>query len=165
MTLTLTSPSDCPERARAEISVAASAARYPVSGLLYRADGRRAGPGNLGQRQDQGLSAVVLGRAAGAAGQGPLSERSRQPISNSSIRRCRRCCWRCPSFFGKIPLYLCLSLLNVVAWWMTAQFSHAMAGSGRKPGPVAGSAAGLSSPSPSCSTCSISASPTWCCWR
>ena len=40
-----------------------------------------------------------------------------------------------PSFFGKIPLYLCLSLLNVVAWWMTAQFSHAMAGSGRKPGP------------------------------
>jgi hypothetical protein len=36
--------------------------------------------------------------------------------------------------FGKIPLYLCLSLLNVVAWWMTAQLSHAMAGSGRKPG-------------------------------
>ena len=25
-----------------------------------------------------------------------------------------------PSFFGKIPLYLCLSFLNVVAWWMTA---------------------------------------------
>ena len=41
-----------------------------------------------------------------------------------------------PSFFGKIPLYLCLSLLNLVAWWMTAQFSHAMAGSGRKPGPL-----------------------------
>ena len=40
-----------------------------------------------------------------------------------------------PSWFGKIPLYLCLCLLNVVAWWMTAQFSHAMAGSGRKPGP------------------------------
>ena len=40
-----------------------------------------------------------------------------------------------PSFFGKIPLYLCLSLLNVVAWWMTAQFSHAMAGSGQRPGP------------------------------
>ena len=40
-----------------------------------------------------------------------------------------------PSFFGKIPLYLCLSFLNVVAWWMTAQFSHAMTGSGRKPGP------------------------------
>jgi Glycosyltransferase family 87 len=39
-----------------------------------------------------------------------------------------------PSFFGKIPLYLCLSLLNVIAWWMTAQFSHAMTGSGRKPG-------------------------------
>ena len=40
-----------------------------------------------------------------------------------------------PSCFGKIPLYLCLSFLNIVAWWMTAQFSHAMAGSGRKPGP------------------------------
>ena len=55
-----------------------SAARYSVSGLLHRADGRRSGSGNLGQRQDQGLSAVVLGRAAGAAGQGPLSQRSRQ---------------------------------------------------------------------------------------
>ncbi len=40
-----------------------------------------------------------------------------------------------PSYFGKIPLYLCLSFLNAAAWWMTAQFSHAMAGSGRKPGP------------------------------
>ena len=40
-----------------------------------------------------------------------------------------------PSWFGKIPLYLCLSFLNIVAWWMTAQFSHAMTGSGRKPGP------------------------------
>jgi Glycosyltransferase family 87 len=40
-----------------------------------------------------------------------------------------------PSFFGKIPLYLCLSLLNVVAWWMTAQFANAMTGSGRTPGP------------------------------
>jgi hypothetical protein len=40
-----------------------------------------------------------------------------------------------PSWFGKIPLYLCLSFLNIVAWWMTAQFAHAMAGSGRKPGP------------------------------
>jgi hypothetical protein len=39
-----------------------------------------------------------------------------------------------PSFFGRIPLYLCLSFLNIVAWWMTAQLSHAMTGSGRKPG-------------------------------
>ena len=39
-----------------------------------------------------------------------------------------------PSYFGKISLYLCLSFLNIAAWWMTAQFSHAMAGSGRKPG-------------------------------
>jgi hypothetical protein len=38
-----------------------------------------------------------------------------------------------PSWFGKIVLYSCLSLLNVVAWWMTAQFSHAMTGSGRVP--------------------------------
>jgi hypothetical protein len=40
-----------------------------------------------------------------------------------------------PSYFGKIPLYICLSIFNAVAWWMTAQFSHAMAGSGRTPGP------------------------------
>jgi len=39
-----------------------------------------------------------------------------------------------PGFFGRIPLYLCLCLLNVVAWWTTAQFSHAMTGSGRTPG-------------------------------
>ena len=39
-----------------------------------------------------------------------------------------------PSWFGKIPLYIVLSLLNAVAWWYTAQFSHAMTGSGRKPG-------------------------------
>jgi hypothetical protein len=36
-----------------------------------------------------------------------------------------------PSHFGKIPLYLCLSVLNAVAWWMTAQLSNAMTGSGR----------------------------------
>ena len=40
-----------------------------------------------------------------------------------------------PSYFGKIPLYIFLSLLNAVAWWMTAQFSNAMTGSGRTPGP------------------------------
>jgi glycosyl transferase family 87 len=40
-----------------------------------------------------------------------------------------------PSYFGKIPLYLCLSAFNAVAWWMTAQFSNAMTGSGRRPGP------------------------------
>jgi hypothetical protein len=40
-----------------------------------------------------------------------------------------------PSWFGKIPLYAGLSVLNAFAWWMTAQFSHAMAGSGRTPGP------------------------------
>ncbi|WP_375784038.1 glycosyltransferase family 87 protein [Bradyrhizobium sp. Pha-3] len=40
-----------------------------------------------------------------------------------------------PTFFGKIPLYLCLLVLNCIAWWMVGQLSHAMAGSGRKPGP------------------------------
>jgi Glycosyltransferase family 87 len=40
-----------------------------------------------------------------------------------------------PAWFGKIPLYLCLSLLNVAAWWITALLSHAMTGSGRTPGP------------------------------
>jgi hypothetical protein len=39
-----------------------------------------------------------------------------------------------PAWFGKVALYTCLSLLNVVAWWVTAQLSHAMAGSGRVPG-------------------------------
>ena len=41
-----------------------------------------------------------------------------------------------PSYFGKLALYACLSALNIVAWWMTAQFSNAMTGSGRTPGPV-----------------------------
>ena len=36
-----------------------------------------------------------------------------------------------PAFFGKVPLYLCLSLLNVAAWWMTAQLSNAMTGDGK----------------------------------
>ncbi len=40
-----------------------------------------------------------------------------------------------PALFGKIPLYLALSLLNVVAWWMTAQLSDAMTGDGRVAGP------------------------------
>jgi hypothetical protein len=40
-----------------------------------------------------------------------------------------------PSYFGKIPLYLCLSFLNAAAWWMTGQFSNAMTGSDRIPGP------------------------------
>jgi hypothetical protein len=40
-----------------------------------------------------------------------------------------------PSWFGRIPLYLGLSILNAVAWWLTAQFSNAMTGSGRRPGP------------------------------
>src|SRR5712675_2177843 len=60
----------------AEISVVASAARYSFSGLLCRADRRRSRSGNLGERKDKGLSALVLGRAAGPAGQGSLSQRS-----------------------------------------------------------------------------------------
>ena len=40
-----------------------------------------------------------------------------------------------PSYFGKIPLYLCLSVLNAGAWWMTTQLSNAMTGSGKVPEP------------------------------
>src|SRR5262249_2323189 len=40
-----------------------------------------------------------------------------------------------PSWFGQIPLYIVLSLLNAVTWWWTAQFSNAMTGMGRTPGP------------------------------
>lgn len=40
-----------------------------------------------------------------------------------------------PSWFGKIALYSGLAILNCVAWWMTAQFSNAMTGSGKRPGP------------------------------
>ncbi len=36
-----------------------------------------------------------------------------------------------PASFGKIPLYLCLSLLNAAAWWITAQLSNAMTGDGK----------------------------------
>ena len=41
-----------------------------------------------------------------------------------------------PSWFGKLFLYACLALLNCAAWWLTAQFSNALAGSGRTPGPL-----------------------------
>jgi hypothetical protein len=40
-----------------------------------------------------------------------------------------------PSWFGKIALYLCLSLLNVAAWWITALTANAMTGSGRSANP------------------------------
>ncbi|MBR0832672.1 DUF2029 domain-containing protein [Bradyrhizobium manausense] len=40
-----------------------------------------------------------------------------------------------PSWFGKIPLYIVLSILNGVAWWYTSILSNAMTGSGREPGP------------------------------
>jgi hypothetical protein len=40
-----------------------------------------------------------------------------------------------PSWFGKIPLYIGLSVLNAAAWWITAQLSNAMTGSGKVPEP------------------------------
>jgi Glycosyltransferase family 87 len=40
-----------------------------------------------------------------------------------------------PSYFGKLLLYVCLSILNAGAWWMTAQLSNAMSGSERSPPP------------------------------
>ena len=36
-----------------------------------------------------------------------------------------------PSWFGKMALYICLSLLNAAAWWITAIYSNAMTGSGK----------------------------------
>ena len=39
-----------------------------------------------------------------------------------------------PAWFGKIPLYLCLCLMNVIAWWLTILYVNAMTGSGRTPG-------------------------------
>jgi len=38
-----------------------------------------------------------------------------------------------PSYFGKIPLYIGLSILNVGAWWMTAQLSNSMSGLDKVP--------------------------------
>jgi hypothetical protein len=40
-----------------------------------------------------------------------------------------------PSWFGRIPLYVVLSILNGVAWWYTGMLSNAMTGSDRKSGP------------------------------
>src|SRR6201996_4544018 len=39
-----------------------------------------------------------------------------------------------PAWFGKVPLYLCLCLLNVLAWWVTILYVNAMTGSGRTAG-------------------------------
>jgi hypothetical protein len=39
-----------------------------------------------------------------------------------------------PAWFGKIPLYLCLCAMNVIAWWVTILYVNAMTGSGRTPG-------------------------------
>jgi Glycosyltransferase family 87 len=41
-----------------------------------------------------------------------------------------------PSWFGKPFLYTCLSVLNCAAWWLTAQFANALAGSGKTPSPL-----------------------------
>jgi hypothetical protein len=40
-----------------------------------------------------------------------------------------------PTWFGKIPFYLGLSILNSVAWALTSQISNAMTGSEKIPGP------------------------------
>ncbi|OAF10446.1 hypothetical protein AYJ54_09110 [Bradyrhizobium centrolobii] len=40
-----------------------------------------------------------------------------------------------PSWFGKITLYVVLSVLNAAAWWYTGILSNAMTGSGLAPGP------------------------------
>ena len=39
-----------------------------------------------------------------------------------------------PSYFGKVPLYIFLILLNSAAWWFAIQLSSRLAGSQRAPG-------------------------------
>ena len=39
-----------------------------------------------------------------------------------------------PAWFGKVALYLCLCLMNVIAWWVTILYVNAMTGAGRTPG-------------------------------
>ena len=48
-----------------------------------------------------------------------------------------------PSFFGKVPLYLGLSILNSVAWGLTSQLSNAMTGSDKIPAPWLAALPGL----------------------
>ena len=45
-----------------------------------------------------------------------------------------------PSYFGNIPLYISLCVLNAVAWWVTALLSNAMTGSGEDSRAVVGGA-------------------------
>ena len=66
---------------------------------------------------------MVLGRAAGAA-------RARTSIPSDPASYFEfiypplpAVLLAIPRWFGKIPLYVCLSLLNVVAWWMTGASS------------------------------------------
>lgn len=35
-----------------------------------------------------------------------------------------------PSYFGKLPLYICLAVVNAVSWWLTILLCNAMAGYG-----------------------------------
>lgn len=39
-----------------------------------------------------------------------------------------------PAWFGKVALYLCLCIMNVIAWWVTILYVNAMTGAGRTPG-------------------------------
>ena len=65
-----------------------------------------------------------------------------------------------PAWFGKIPLYICLSLLNVVAWWMVGPVLQCDDGIRQESRARGCLRCRVSSPSPSCSTCSISGSRT-----
>jgi hypothetical protein len=118
----------------AEISVVASAYRYSFSGLLYRADADVLAPeiwGN-GKTKDYPLwfwagQQILQGKDLYPSDPNAYFDFIYPPLSAVLLA--------IPAYFGKIPLYLCLSGFNVVAWWMTAQFSNAMTGSGRIPGP------------------------------
>jgi hypothetical protein len=69
-----------------------------------------------------------------------------------------------PSYFGKVPLYLALSILNSAAWWATGQLSNAMTGSEKFQARGSRRCQDLQ-PSLSFSRTSLSDSPILCCLR
>jgi len=99
---------------------------------------------------------VVLGRAAGAARQESLSD---DPATYFEFiyPPLSRCCSQSRAGSARSRSICACRSSTSVAWWMTAQFSHAMAGSGRKPGPWLEALPGFVTVT-SCSTCSTSAS-------
>ena len=100
----------------------------------------------MGQRQNQGLCALVLGRRPQftPAGAPRFTERlSSGVLWISSIRPPRRYCSRYRPGSARYPSTRSCRVMNAVAWWMTAQLSNAMAGSRPNSQPMAVRAARL----------------------